>query len=262
VHLCYQRRQWENAARIGEAIVAQYADQHTDEELAELHVHIGLCEQHVAQREVATRRLRELLQRTGHGVYVTPEALRDAAEAWASTVLEPGLLATADLAALTKVIRQMERALRRVPEHPRALEVLAALTMSRGDWDRSLRYLDRAVDALGGRSEERARLLLCAADIAANKLLSVQRARRYCEAAVRCLPDSEQIRRRAEDLLDPGKAAPSDTMRTTVDLIEPDTQVLLVGGAASRTAEGAPGSEREDPTPRVSKSRGGRGRRE
>jgi tetratricopeptide (TPR) repeat protein len=229
VDLCYRRHQWENAARIGEALIAHYGEGKSSSELADLHVQIGLCELHVAQREVGIRRLRELMQRTGYGVFVSDEALSNTAEFWAATALEPDLLRAVELPAMTKAIRQMERALRLVPEHSRALQVLAALTMSRGDWDRSLRYLDRAIQAEAQRPQIQARLLLCAADITATKLLSIQRAESYCERALRCHPLSLSVRRRIEARRGKhGERLATDTLQTSVDVPEGATQVMLV----------------------------------
>jgi tetratricopeptide (TPR) repeat protein len=197
VTLCYSRNQWENTLRIGEAIVTTYADQKTPQELAELFVLIGLSELHIAQRDVAVKQLQKLILDHGEVPSTPTDAWVDAAEAWAATPLEPRLLAQVGPEVLGNVVKAMDRALSHVANHPGALQVLAALALSRRDWERCLRYLERALEAIDTPRFQVA-LLVCAGDVAHKHLLSAPRAREYYRRALQVLPGSELARDRMD----------------------------------------------------------------
>jgi len=245
VVLCYARRQWQNTSRIIQAIVTTYADHKTSEQLADLFVKLGLCELHLAAREAAVRRLHELVLRPGEVPLAPEDAWRDVAEAWAATPLEPQLLGDVDLSVVTRVIKAMEQALRHVPEYPDALQLLAAVTMSRGDWDRSVTYLERAVTAESGDPQAQARLLICAGDITATRLLSTQRAERYYQRAAELQPTWDLARRKLEQLADlPQRLGDIDIVEE--DLLadedlhddEPTSRIALHQEQATPTAPG------------------------
>ncbi|PID38150.1 MAG: hypothetical protein CSA65_08670 [Proteobacteria bacterium] len=183
VDLCYTRRQWENTLRIAEAILSSYADDKSKEELADYYVRLGLCELHLAQTNVAVRKLRELVLAPGERPKTAEDAWQDVATTWAATPTEPALIVDVDLKVITRVIKAMEQALARVADHPGALQLLAGLTMARGDWDRALRYLERAADSSSVDGTLRRNLLIAAGDIAAQRLLSARRAKTYYRRA-------------------------------------------------------------------------------
>ncbi|MCC6746642.1 MAG: tetratricopeptide repeat protein [Deltaproteobacteria bacterium] len=207
VELCYRRRQWDNTLRIAEALIETYTDQKSPEEMAELWLKVGLCHLHLAQRDVAVRRLQELVLRPGEVPRTPLQAWQDVAESWASTPLEPQLLGQVDTSVLSRVIKAMEQVLVSVPQHGGALQVLAALTLSRADWDRSLRYLERAAEVPRLDRKTQAALLLSAGDVAARRLLSAQRAEGYYRRALALLPGSVRVRERLEQLTE-GRRAP------------------------------------------------------
>lgn len=203
VKLCYTRRQWENTLRIAEAILTSYAESKSEEELADLYVRLGLCELHLAQTTVAVHKLRELALGPGQRPRTSDDAWQDVASAWATTPADPCLLQDLDFKVITRVIKAMEQALTRVSDHVGALQVLAALTMSRGDWDRALRYLERVADS--SRLDDRrlhVELLLAAGDIAAHRLLSTRRAEDYYRRAGELAPNAERVRLRLERMSD------------------------------------------------------------
>jgi len=200
VDLCYTRNQWENTLRIGEAIVTTYASQKSPGELAELHVRIGLCQLHLAQQEVAVKQLQNMILEHGQVPSTPADAWVDAAESWAATPVESTLLGRVNPDVLSKVVKAMERALGQVPSHPGALQVLAALSISRRDWERSLRYIERTVEAISETPRQQVRLLVCAGDVAHKHLLSAARAQVYYRAALDILPGSELARDRLDML--------------------------------------------------------------
>jgi tetratricopeptide (TPR) repeat protein len=183
VELCYTRRQWENTLRIAEAILSSYAAEKSAQELADLYLRLGLCELHLAQTTVAVRKLRELALAPGERPKTSEDAWQDVATSWAATPAEPTLIVDVDLKVITRVIKAMEQALARVADHPGALQLLAGLTMARGDWDRALRYLERAADSSDIEAPLRRQLLIAAGDIAAQRLLSTRRAETYYRRA-------------------------------------------------------------------------------
>jgi tetratricopeptide (TPR) repeat protein len=211
VTLCYARNQWENTLRIGEAIVTTYADQKTPEELAELYVLVGLSELHLAQRDVAVKQLQKLILAHGEVPSAPTDAWVDAAEPWAATPLEPRLLGQVDAEVLGSVIKAMERALSHISNHAGALQVLAALSLSRRDWERCLRYIERAVEVIDVPRFQVA-LLVCAGDVAHKHLLSAPRARDYYQRALQILPGSELARDRLDMVeVTPARGTPIPT---------------------------------------------------
>ncbi|MCK5799220.1 MAG: tetratricopeptide repeat protein, partial [Deltaproteobacteria bacterium] len=162
VDLCYTRRQWENTLRIAEALISSYADDKPPQEIADLYVRLGLCEIHLAQTEIAQEKLKEMVLNPGERPKTPESAWQDVATSWASTPADPSLVGDVDFAVITRVIKAMEQALARVPGHTDALQLLAALTMMRGDWDRTLRYLERAADAADKQTTLPRNLLLAA----------------------------------------------------------------------------------------------------
>jgi tetratricopeptide (TPR) repeat protein len=200
VQLCYERRQWDNTLRISEAIVSTYADSKSPQELGDLYLKVGLSELHLSQREVAVKMLQKLVLEHGEMPQTAPEAWVDVAEPWAATPLELHLLRGVNADVLGRVVKAMERALLHVPNHPGALQVLAALSITRGDWERSLRYIDRAIEAIPGEPRLRVGLLVCAGDVSYRQILAAGRAKAYYRRALEILPGSELARDRLEML--------------------------------------------------------------
>jgi tetratricopeptide (TPR) repeat protein len=202
VELCYERNQWENTLRIAEAIIGRYADRKSEQELADLYVTLGKCELHLAQLTAATHRLRPMIVSHGGQLKSGDEGLRDVAASWAATPVDPQLLEDLDYKVLTRVIKATDQALARIPDHPGALQLLAALTMCRGDWDRSLRYLERAAESEKTPAPLKAKLLAAAGDIATHRLLSNRRGVDYYQRALDHAPSSPRLSRRLADLRD------------------------------------------------------------
>jgi len=198
VVLCYERRQWDNTLRISEAIVTTYADSKTPQELGDLYLKVGLSELHLAQRDAAVKMLQKLILEHGEVPRTPPEAWVDVSESWAATPLELHLLRQVNPDVVGRVVKAMERSLLHVPNHSGALQVLAALSITRGDWERSLRYIDRAVEAISDEPRLRVGLLVCAGDVAYRQLLSVGRAKAYYRRALEVLPGSELARDRLD----------------------------------------------------------------
>lgn len=213
VDLCYTRNQWENTLRIGEAIVTTYVEKKTPMELADLYLRIGLCELHLAQRDVAVKQLQNMILEHGEVPSTPSDAWVDAAESWAATPLEPTLLGQVNADVLGRVVKAMERALVHVTGHAGALQVLAALSLSRRDWERSLRYIERAVESITDDPRLLVGLLVCAGDVAHKHLLSAQRARAYYRRAREILPGSELARERLDMLeVTPTRGAEAPTL--------------------------------------------------
>jgi tetratricopeptide (TPR) repeat protein len=207
VELCYTRRQWDNTLRIAEAIVTTYEEQKGAAELAELYLRIGLCELHLAQRDVAVGKLQEMILEAGEAPTTPAESWVDAAESWAATALEPQLLPLVGPDVFGRVVRAMERSLMHAPDHPGPLQVLSAIALAVADWERALRYVERCAESPRVERKQRARLLVCAGDVAAQRLLSSQRAETYYRRAQAVLPGSSLVRQRLEAL----QAAPTFT---------------------------------------------------
>ena len=197
VDLCYVRNQWENTLRIGEAIVTTYADKRTPQELADLFLRIGLCELHLAQRDVAVKQLQNLILEHGEVPSTSNDAWVDAAECWAATPLESRLLGGINPEVMGRVVKAMERSLQHVPSHAGALQVLDALSITRRDWEQSLRYVERAVESVPD-TRLQVRLLVCAGDVAHKHLLSAARAQAYYRRGLEILPGSELARDRLD----------------------------------------------------------------
>ena len=240
VDLCYERNQWENTQRIAEAIIATFARQKSPTELADLFVRLGLCELHIAQVGVALKRLRKVALKRGQHEIAPPEAWEDVARAWAASPAEPQLLKEVDFKVVTRVIKAMEQALQRVSDHPGALQVLAALTMSHGDWDRSLRYLDRAAEAEELAAQQRARLLVAAGDVAVHRLLSRRRGEEYYLRATTLNPESLIARKRLEDTLERGGRLRASGVRTEGMPPAPPSKQDTQVGPIVRDGEAAP----------------------
>jgi Tfp pilus assembly protein PilF len=200
VELCYVRRQWDNTLRIAEAIVTTYEDQKTPAQLAELYLRVGLCEIHLAQRDAAVGKLQDIILEPGETPTTPPEAWLDTAESWAATALEPQLLALVGADVFGRVVKAMERALMHASDHPGPLQVLAAMSLALGDWERALRYLERTAESTRVERRHRAALLICAGDVAANRVLSPQRAEAYYRRAQTVLPGWPLVRERLEAL--------------------------------------------------------------
>jgi hypothetical protein len=94
----------------------------------------------------------------------------------------------------------MEQALSNVPNPLEALQVLAALSITRGDWERSLRFMERTVESIGDRPRLKVGILVCAGDVAYRRLLSANRAEAYYRGALEVLPGSELARDRLDML--------------------------------------------------------------
>ncbi len=209
VELCYSRRQWDNTLRIATALVSTYEAQKTPEELAELHLRIGLCELHLAERDLAVTKLQDMVLEPGELPSTPDEAWLDAAECWAATPLGRQLLVLVPPEVLARAVRSMERVMMQVPDEPRALQVLAALSLVVGENERALRYLERVIDTAGAPPALGSALLVCAGDVASQLLFSPQRAEAYYRRAVALQPASELARRRLGAFDDTSGSGPS-----------------------------------------------------
>jgi tetratricopeptide (TPR) repeat protein len=223
VELCFERRQWENTVRVGEAVAQACADRvavdgerpraasarapiiHTQEELAELYHRMGLAELHIGQRGAALRLLPELVLGPG-GRSVLPElAWRDVAEVWGAQRLEPRLLAAMEAVPRRRAETALSRCLTLRPQHIGALSALAALALARARWDEALAALDRCVDVHDLEKSRRVELLVVAGDICACKTHDRQRAERYYRRALALTPGHPGLRKKLDDL----KVAPT-----------------------------------------------------
>lgn len=200
VELCYTRQQWDNTLRISEAIISTYAEKKTPQQLGDLYVKVGLSEIHLAQRDVAVKQLQNIILEHGEVPRAPLDAWVDAAESWAATPLEPHLLQLVNPDVLSRVIKAMEQALIHAPNHIKALQVLAALSITRGDWERSLRFMERTVESIGDKPRLKVGILVCAGDVAYRRLLSAKRAEVYYRGALEVLPGSELARDRLDML--------------------------------------------------------------
>jgi tetratricopeptide (TPR) repeat protein len=205
--LCYARRQWENTLRIATAIVGKYHDRKSPAELAELHLRIGLCELQLAERDIAVAKLQDMVLEPGEVPSAPDEAWLDVAESWAATALNPHLLGRVPVETMSRAVRSMERALTNVPEHIGALQVLAALSLSVGEWERSLRYIERAVATATLVPRRSAGLLCCAGDLAHHCLSARDRAENYYRQALAIDPGHGRAMQHLGRLLDVSQPA-------------------------------------------------------
>lgn len=207
IDLCYARRQWDNTLRIAEAIVTTYAESASEPELAELYLRIALCEIYIAQHQAAAQRLKDLVISKGETPHSPLEAWMDAAEAWASTPLEPRLLRLVPGDVMERAAAAVERSLSHAPTRPDALQVFAALCLFRGDWERSLRSIEHAVKSIQDDPKLQAGLLVCAGDVVHRKLHALDRAESYYSNALSLHPGSRLARERLNELSADPRAA-------------------------------------------------------
>jgi tetratricopeptide (TPR) repeat protein len=222
VEICYLRRQWDNTLRIAGAIVSTYDSEKTPEELADLYLRIGLCELHLAQREVALVRLRDLVLQRGEAPSTPPEAWLDVADCWAATPLDRQLLPQVPHEVLGRVEKAMERALDLVPDHPGPPQVLAATALALGEWDRMLHFIERAVESPKVERDLRVGLLLCAGDVLLHRLQAHDRAREYCRRALVIWPDSAAAKKRMAAM----DETPSEGLLPTIPLPQIDAPAV------------------------------------
>ncbi|MBW2732576.1 MAG: hypothetical protein JRH20_09290 [Deltaproteobacteria bacterium] len=232
LELCFVRRQWANTQRIAEAVIGSYGEEKSPHELADVYVRLGLCELHQAQQRAALRRLQAIALPKGAQPVASDAAWEDVAKSWAATPVEPLLLRDVEFKIVTRVIKAMEQALTRVPNHAGALQILAALTMSHGDWDRSLRYLERAAQSDSLSNDHQARLQVTAGDVAWSQLLSRQRGQDYYRRALELAPDSTLAKQRLAAIKgnfpSPARRATTEEPRLLAEEdLEDETQELL-----------------------------------
>lgn len=207
--LCYVRRQWDNTLRIASAVVSTYEDQKSSAELAELYLKIGLCELHLAQRELAVTRLQDMVLEPGDQPTSPTEAWVDVAESWAATALNAQLLGYVPPEVLGRVVKAMERTLVNQPEHVGALQVLAAIAAALKDWEREVRLLERVAGGLAGEAKQQSLHLVAAGDIAAHHLGAAQRAEGYYQRALEALPSSSRARARLDAIQEQASGVPT-----------------------------------------------------
>ena len=179
VVLCFAHRQWDNTLRIAETILESYPGTKSAEERAELYLRISLCELYLGQRDAGTEYLQQLVLDSGEVAVTGPAAWAEVAEPWASTALEPLLLHCMHDESRDRVADAARRCLRQAPDHPDALQLLAAVLLSRQRWDEGLRVIERAARSERTPPELGSALLVCAGEVARRRLGAMGRARAY-----------------------------------------------------------------------------------
>ena len=200
VDLCFVHRQWDNTLRIAETILESFAATKSAGERAVLHLRIGLCELYLGQREAGTEFLQQLVLDTGEVPVAGPAAWGEVAGPWASNALEPLLLHCMHDDVRDRVADSARRCLKLAPDHPDALQLLAAVLLSRQRWDEGLRVMERAARSERTPPELGSALMVCAGEVARRRLGAMGRARTYLQWAKTLNPRARGITARMQQL--------------------------------------------------------------
>jgi len=198
--LYYDSRRWDDASAAAGTVLEQHAERKSPREQAELWLRIGLCELHVAQREVATERLRDLVVAGDGPGRFAPKALMEVANFWAARELDPRLVPRIGVDARQSVQRAAERCLELHPGHPDAHQLLAAMAVVARDWPTALEQMEKAADCEELPTVQRAQIWSFAGEVAMRQKLAPLLAQSCFNKSLALCPEQPEVARKVEIL--------------------------------------------------------------
>jgi len=200
VPLCYARRQWETARRISRTILDLHSNLKSEADQARLWLLVALCELHLAQRDIAAHRLREMALPPGEVPSSSSEAWYEVADLWAARELDPRLLPKISSAARQRISEAATRCLEFSPGNPDAHQLLAAMAVVDRAWPEALEEIEKAAEHEDLPPLQRARLWNFSGEVAMRQKLAPLLAQDCFKRSLNLLPDQPEILRKVEIL--------------------------------------------------------------
>ena len=200
VPLCYARRQWETTRRIATTILDLHGELKSNTEQAALWLQIGLCELHLAQRDIAAHRLRQMALPPGGVPSSSSEAWYEVADMWAAREFDPRLLPQVSSSTRDRIREAAHRCLALWPGHPDAHQLLAGMAVVERNWPGALEQIEKAAKSEALPAQQRARLWSFSGEIAMRQKLAPLLAQECFKHSLELLPDQPWIQRKVEIL--------------------------------------------------------------
>ena len=200
VPLCYARRQWETARRIARTILDLHGNLKSDADRAELWLRVGLCELHLAQRDVAAHRLRQMALPPGGVPSSSSEAWYEVADLWAAREFEPRLLPNLSAGSRQRIRSAALSCLDCQPGHPDAHQLLAAMAVVERSWPAALEEMEKAARSELLSPLQRARFWSFSGEVAMRQKLAPMLARACFKNSLELLPNQPEVQRKVDIL--------------------------------------------------------------
>lgn len=200
VQLCYRRRQWEDSLHFARLIIDRHSASKSEREVGALWLRVSLCELHLAQREVARRRLQEMAGPMRGTHQSLDNAWQELADRWAAREMDPRLLPGLEPAARWRVVRAAGRCLELWPDHPDAHQMLAAMAIVVRDWPTALEEMEKAASSEALPEQQRAQIWNFSGEVAMRQKLAPMLARSCFKRSLALDPDQPDVARKVKIL--------------------------------------------------------------